>query len=427
LQRLERALAKRDPECGYDEWVRAGMALHHESGGSEQGFSVWDDWSAEGKTKYRGADDLRSHWDSFSSEPGKSVVTAGSIFRDDVAAPDEFENEEAGTNAQRFALVADHEFVARAPLTWHIKGVLPNAELIVIYGQSGSGKSFLVADMGAAIATGEPWHGRKTTKGHVVYVVAEGASGFRNRLLAYAKTHAGSFPGMHIVPDPPNLFGERDHVLLAQQIEAGGGADLIVIDTLAASSPGADENAAKDMGRVIEHCKRLHKATGATVLLVHHSGKDESKGARGWSGLRAASDAEIEISKSGDNRIATVTKMKDGEDGAKFAFNLVPIDIGVDADGDQITSCIVESALLVPAGNKKQPKPGSIERTLLDAIRDDPSVDGWVAIDAIVDATMKQLPKPEDRDTRKQHLMRALRALASKGFIAIEGKRCRIL
>jgi len=51
---------------------------------------------------------------------------------------------------------------------------------------------------------------------------------------------------------------------------------------------GGDENSGKDMGRVIAHCKAFHKATGALVLLIHHSGKDDTKGARGWSGTRGA-------------------------------------------------------------------------------------------------------------------------------------------
>jgi putative DNA primase/helicase len=93
LQRLDEALAKRDPDSGYDEWVRIGMALHHASGGAEDGFRIWSSWSQRG-TKYRGEDDLRPHWDSFSSAPGKTVITAGSILRDDAATADEFVNEE---------------------------------------------------------------------------------------------------------------------------------------------------------------------------------------------------------------------------------------------------------------------------------------------------------------------------------------------
>lgn len=330
------------------------------------------------------------------------------------------------TKSRSFTVIPDYQFVEREPLSWHVKGVLPRAELIVLYGPSGSGKSFLAFDMVAAIATGASWQDRKTTKGRVVYVVAEGATGFLNRLKAFSKTHDANLPGVRIVAEAPNLLGEHDYVSLAQEIETSGGADPIVIDTLAACSPGADENAAKDMGRVIEHCKQLHNATGATVLLVHHSGKDEAKGARGWSGLRAAADAEIEVSKNGDRRVATVTKMKDGEDGMKFAFKLLPIEIGVDADQEPVTSCVVESAAVVASGNRTEPRPGTVERTLFDAIRDDPSADGASSVSALIDAALPLMPQPSGRDTRRQHLMRALRTLAAKGFVTVEGDTCRL-
>jgi hypothetical protein len=231
---------------------------------------------------------------------------------------------------------------------------------------------------------------------------------------------------MRIIAEAPNLLHEHDYALLAQQIEASGGADVVVIDTLAASSPGADENAAKDMGKIIEHCKELHKATGATVVLIHHSGKDESKGARGWSGLRAAADAEIEVSNKGDHRTATVTKLKDGEDGAKFFFKLMPVEIGIDSDGDPVKSCVVEPLPVAPIGQRKEPPPGTTERAMLDAIRDFPSIDGWVSIPTAIETVVTQFPRPGRRDTRKQHLMRALRALAAKSLICIEGERCRV-
>lgn len=426
LRFLEQALGKRDANCGYDEWIRVGMALHHESSGSEDGFRVWHEWSKRGTKKYSSADDLRMHWNSFSSAVGKNVVTGGSILRDDTASADEFGTESAA-RSRRFVAIRDDQFIDRAPLSWHIKGVLPRAELAMLYGPSGSGKSFLAFDIVAAVATGSSWYGRRTAKGRVVYIVAEGATGFLNRLKAYAKAHSGTFPGIRIIADAPNLLGEADPVSLATEIEATGGADVIVIDTLAVCSPGADENAAKDMGRVIEHCKQLHKATGATVLLVHHSGKDDSKGARGWSGLRAAADAEIEVSRYADHRTAAVTKMKDGEDGAEFAFKLVPVEMGVDSDGDPITSCVVEQLPVVPKGSRKEPRPGTVERTLLDSIRDNPSADQQVSVSGAIDAAMPLLPQPQGRDTRRQHLMRALRTLASKGFITVEGDVCRML
>jgi len=412
-----------DADIAYDDWSKVLMAVHHETGGSEAGFELVAEWSSKGR-KYKGIKDVRSHWRSFSTDRPNIV---GAAWLKKFSAEQAAMRPSASDDGSRFAVIPDHQFIERAPLAWHVKGVLPKAELAVVFGPSGSGKSFVVFDMAASIATGAPWQGRKTTKGKVVFVLAEGAMGFRNRLLAYAKTHAGAFPGVRIIGSAPNLLGEQDHLLLANEIESSGGADLIVIDTLAASSPGADENAAKDMGKVIDHCKRLHQATEATVLLIHHSGKDESKGARGWSGLRAAADAEIEVNRYSDDRTATVTKLKDGEDGAKFAFRLVPVEIAFDADGEPVNSCIVEYLAVAPPNNRREPRPGTIERALLEALRGDLSTDGLVSVSSAIETTVSQLPRPEGRDTRKQHLSRALRALAAKGLIAIEGEQCRSL
>lgn len=410
-------------DVSYDDWLHVLMAVHHETGGSEAGFELVNEWSSKGQ-KYNGTDDVGGHWRSFQANR-ENVVGAAWLkkFSADQAAL----RPSTADIGPRFVVVPDSQFVDGNPLAWHIKGVVPRAELIVVYGQSGSGKSFLVFDMVAAIATGTPWQERKTTKGRVVLVLAEGVTGFRNRLRAYATMHDGSLPGLRIIADAPNLLTEQDDMLLSQRIKDSGGADLIVIDTLAASSPGADENAAKDMGIVIEHCKRLHKTTGATVMLVHHSGKDQSKGARGWSGLRAASDAEIEVTRVGEDRVATVTKMKDGEDGTKFAFKLVPVEVGVDSDQEPVTSCVVEPTIVVPTGHRKEPQPGSKERTLLDAIRNAVSIDGQVTTASAIETVVKQLPKPDGRDLRKQHFTRALQALATKGLVTIEGDACRAL
>jgi hypothetical protein len=105
----------------------------------------------------------------------------------------------------------------------------------------------------------------------------------------------------------------------------------------------------------------------------------------------------------------------------------VPIEIGVDADGDPVTSCVVEQLAAVPKGTRKEPRPGTLERALLDAIREDPSADERVSVSAAIEAAMPLLPQPPGRDTRRQHLKRALGTLASKGFITVEGDICRAL
>jgi hypothetical protein len=107
------------------------------------------------------------------------------------------------------------------------------------------------------------------------------------------------------------------------------------------------------MGRVVKNCQRVHRAFECVVVLVHHSGKDEARGARGWSGIRAAVDTEIEITKIGEGPSAThnahIAKQKDGEDGADYPFKLVCVELGTNDDGDHISSCTVEPMDHMPA------------------------------------------------------------------------------
>jgi hypothetical protein len=415
-------LKRIDPDSGRGDWIKVLMAVHHETGGSEAGFNLVNAWSATG-LKYKGIEDLRSCWRSFKTDRS-DIVGAAWLKKFSTMAP--LSAAHSSGAAPRFAAVPDYQYVTRESLQWLIKGALPKAELAVTYGAPGSGKSFLVFDMAASVATGRSWNGRKTKRGRVFIVVAEGATGYRNRLLAYAQHYEGEYPGIRIIADAPNLLCERDYPIIAKQIEVDGGADLIVVDTLAAASAGADENSGEDMGTIIDNCKQLHKQTGALIWLVHHSGKDGSRGARGWSGLKAAADAEIEVTRFADNRVATITKLKDADDGAKIAFKLLPVIVGIDEDGDEITSCVVEVMATVPAlGRRKEPKPETNEGVLLDVVRGCLSVDGSrLAISAILDAAVNRMIKPEGRDTRRQHAKRALQSLANKSFVTVEGDEC---
>jgi hypothetical protein len=69
---LNAMLAPVDPDCGYDDWLHAGMAIHHETGGSEEGFTIFNSWSSKGH-KYSGEDEIRTKWDSFKSYTGTPV------------------------------------------------------------------------------------------------------------------------------------------------------------------------------------------------------------------------------------------------------------------------------------------------------------------------------------------------------------------
>jgi hypothetical protein len=254
----------------------------------------------------------------------------------------------------RFEVVPASTFAGGKPPSWIVKGVLPEAELIVLFGESGSGKSFMALDLAASIARGIAWRGHKVKQGRQVYIAAEGAGGFRNRLKAYAAAHELDLSTLDlgVIKAAPNFMVKDDALDVCKAVIAGGPVSVVWVDTFAQVMPGANENAGEDVGKALQHCKGIHKATGAVVVLVHHAGKDASKGARGWSGLRAAADAELEVRSEDDGaRELRITKQKDGEDGLVFGFRLASAVIGLDEDDEPITSCTVVDA--APIEKKK--------------------------------------------------------------------------
>lgn len=340
----------------------------------------------------------------------------------EVVSPSE-EKEDVEFGRSRFAVVPAEEFAVGAPLTWIVKSLLPRAELVVLYGESGAGKSFLAFDLSAAVSAGRSWQNLKTFPGRVVYVCAEGAAGFRNRLNAYSRareTVLSQLPA--VVPNAPNLLEVDDVLDLSRAVTAKGKIDLLVIDTLAATTPGGNENSGEDMGRVLAHCKAMHRATGALVLLVHHSGKDAAKGARGWSGIKAAADAEIEVTRDGEYRTVRVTKMKDGRDGQSWMFKLAPIVLGMDDDGDEISSCVVE--FIQP--EEKVPRPallGARQRLVLTTATDLLAEKGDCYVSDLLDRVVAKLPNDEGakRDYRRKNARDAMQYLIDRNHLFLHG------
>lgn len=353
------------------------------------------------------------------------------IPNDDFADFDVVEDSEEATSEppKRFAVVPASEFAAGVPPTWLIKRVLPAAGLAVVFGDSGSGKTFFMLDMVAAVVRGLPWRDLKTAQGGCVYIVAEGAGGFRNRLRAYAEHEDISLEDLPIgvIGDAPNFMLAPDVKDVLKAIKAYGSVGMIVVDTFAQVMPGANENSGDDVGKALAHCKILHKHTGALVVLVHHSGKDSSKGARGWSGLRAAADAEIEISRVDNDRVATITKLKDGDDGTEYGFKLHTVVLGQDDDGDDITSCVLQHTNAVPKAQRKKEPKGDIQvlawRLFNDLLGLSDGSEGVRATD-LWDACVAQLPEEEGkRDTRMQRVKRAVDGLVATGRIYLNGAR----
>jgi hypothetical protein len=241
----------------------------------------------------------------------------------------------------RYKMKSVCDVMMSEPIKWRVKGVIPERGIAAIYGPSGSGKSFLVVDMAISIAKGLDWFGYRVKPCPVVYVCLEGEAGLSVRLAAYRTK--GSIPkGIEFIDQPANLLNTkdlRDLVTAIKVNQMSGG--IVIIDTLNRAVPGMDENSSVDMGHAIHACKLIQQAVGGLVLLVHHSGKDATKGMRGHSSLHAALDAAIEVKRSGDEREWSVAKAKDGADGKGHPFMLEVVSMGKDDDGDPITSCVI--------------------------------------------------------------------------------------
>lgn len=204
-----------------------------------------------------------------------------------------------------------------------IDGLLPAESFGVVYGASGAFKSFLAFSWGLHIATGKDWSSHKVTQKSVLYVVAEGGIGAPRRIKAWSDEYNdGEQPrGFYRIDIPAHMANYEQRLKLESTVddiqrETGGEIGLIVIDTLARCFAGADENSTKDMNDFIAGCDNVKAKTKATILVVHHSGKNEDKGGRGSSALRAACDFEYKVKRPKDGStklILSCEKMKDDE------------------------------------------------------------------------------------------------------------------
>lgn len=226
-----------------------------------------------------------------------------------------------------------------------IDGLLDRQAMSVWYGESGAGKTFVLLNVSFHIASGRPWAEKQTRQGTVAYIAAEGGKGILKRIRALKERHAdaGDIP-LYVIPCPVDLLhAEADLKPLIAEIEAikkasGRDIELVVIDTLSRAIAGGNENDSQDMGRFVVNLDHIRSSTRAHLAVVHHTGKDKAKGARGHSLLRAATDTEVEI----DQKTLTVTKQRDMDGNLSMGLTLKPVRLGVAADGREITSCVAE-------------------------------------------------------------------------------------
>jgi KaiC/GvpD/RAD55 family RecA-like ATPase len=342
------------------------------------------------------------------------------------------------------------------PANQLIEGVLDEGGLSVIYGDSGSGKTFAALDMAFHVGASLDWNGKKVRRGLVVYVAAEGGRRIKRRIAALQKRYREEYGD--VAPDPlfalvryqidlrSNDADLKSLLALVREAEKKTGEKCVwlIVDTLSRAMAGGDENSPVDMGRIVAAADRFRAETGAHFTYVHHTGKDAARGARGHSLLRAATDTEIETTAGS----LTLTKQRDGELGFKIGFKLVDLEIGMDAKGNCVKSAVVEwgSSMSKPATAKRDvPRAQRLLMSVIEAAIDEaglsfmPFADGPI-VRGVKDGIARaryyaRIAEPQDDEDlekagarKRQAWHRTVKAaLDAKGLMAAERGGERIL
>lgn len=225
-----------------------------------------------------------------------------------------------------------------------IKNLIPKTGLVVVYGPPKCGKTFWLFDVLMHIALGWDYRGRRTHQGDVVYCLFEGQENFGARKEAFQQTFlAENTDDVPFALMPAKLELVKDHPRLIEAILAynkGRTPAVVTLDTLNRSFTGS-ESSDEAMTAYVAACDAIREALNCIVIIVHHSGLADGR-ARGHTALLGAADAQIGIRRDlAENVVASVEYMKDGPDGCEFTSRLESVDVGMDEDGDPISSCIV--------------------------------------------------------------------------------------
>lgn len=272
--------------------------------------------------------------------------------RDPVGHPVEnfiYAGQEQQPGRKRFYLVRLNEIVTSPP-DWLIYKFLERESLALLFGDSGTGKSFMAIDMACCIATATPWHGHGVKQGSVVYIAGEGQRGIKRRFAAWGIRYGIDIESAPIfISTIPASFLDDQSIVEVEAAVDGivaehGNPALIVIDTLARNFGDGDENSTRDMGLFVDAADRIKTRYECAVLPVHHTGHANKERARGGYALKCSLDFECRLERDEDGTVRLITtKSKDDESPAPKAFRLRSVELPMqDEQGQPVTSAVFD-------------------------------------------------------------------------------------
>lgn len=277
--------------------------------------------------------------------------------------------------APRGRVLRFRDMTLEAGAKYVVKDFINAGEAAALYAVPKAAKTLYAMHLGLDVANGRPHGGRRTRSGLVVHVALESVGAIMGRAVAYRQA-SGETDAPYVVLDwSLDLFDavSREHLAAKiRELEAEYQLPLVlmIVDTLARAMPGRDENS-KDLGDAIAYAHDLVRDNfaEAAALVVHHAGKDASRGARGHSSLYGNVDGIFRIENSDGRRVVSIDVHRNAPQGEVIAaFEVEGVTIGEDADGDPITSCVLRWTD-TPA---ERPKGGltPTERMGLDTLRE---------------------------------------------------------
>jgi KaiC/GvpD/RAD55 family RecA-like ATPase len=275
----------------------------------------------------------------------------------------------------RFERVGGMEVKASS---WLVQGLLETDSFSCLFGDPGARKSFLAIELAACVATGMPFYGFEVKHpGPVIYIVGEGRTGLIRRFRTWSIARRVSLADapLFLNSGAVSLIDDVSMVSVVKALkvlvkELGRPPVLAILDTWSRTL-GGDDSAPSDAAAGVAALDALRaRFDNFATLVVHHEGHQKGRG-RGWSGLRAAVDAEFRAERGKDDLLRLEnTKAKDIRPVDPMAFQFAGVDLGItDEEGNPFTSAVLNTVdWTAPEAADKKPV-GKNQALALDILK----------------------------------------------------------
>tara|TARA_R110000751_G_scaffold64574_4_gene132637 strand:+ start:13266 stop:15059 length:1794 start_codon:yes stop_codon:yes gene_type:complete len=368
LSKIKEVLSQISSDCNRGDWFTVACSLHHEFEQGEDGFDLFNSWSANSSDKYQGEEDCRNVWDSLGGYSGPPI-TISSLFN--LATKKEIVPWVASEGKKRWFTTADLN-AKLGPIEWLVKDYFEANTISIIWGDTMAFKSFLALEVCFCIAAARSWHGKEVKQGAVLYVCGEGANGIARRITGLRQKYG-------ITQEIPLYVsnGSRDMIeaeAVTEVIDFGNtletNINMVMIDTVNRNFSG-EENSSKDVAKAYKHLDRIKEAFNCSIAMVHHTGKSGTT-IRGSAAWVQNVDASYEMKRSSNTFYTQFIprKMKDAALGEEINFEMKEIILNeVPRSSTVLTTLISKTIDEIPISTNRR-KDGGITHAIFKCLEE---------------------------------------------------------